>query len=87
MSQLEPKGGDPLRRMGVQRNGRSLMWAMVGRNKQSLPLDIVDPDARPLFERLVRWADVFVENYPPEVAAKRQCTYDASLPSTRRSSW
>jgi crotonobetainyl-CoA:carnitine CoA-transferase CaiB-like acyl-CoA transferase len=74
--QLEPKGGDPLRRMGVQRDGRSLMWAMVGRNKRSLPLDIANSDSRPLFERLVRWADVFVENYPPEVAAKRACTYD-----------
>src|SRR5438477_3414422 len=74
--QLEPKGGDPLRRMGVQRRGRSVMWAMVARNKRSLPMDMGHPDARPLFERLVQWADVFIENYPPAVAAKCRCTYD-----------
>jgi crotonobetainyl-CoA:carnitine CoA-transferase CaiB-like acyl-CoA transferase len=74
--QLEPKGGDPLRHMGVQRDGQSLMWAMVGRNKQSLPLDLANPASRPLFERLIRWSDVFVENYPPDVAARRGCTYD-----------
>src|SRR3954470_425541 len=71
--QLEPRGGDPLRKMGVQRAGRSLMWAMVGRNKRSLPFDLTNADARPLFERMIRWADVFIENYPPDVAAKRGC--------------
>src|SRR5205823_2093231 len=74
--QLEPVGGDPLRRMGVQRRGRSLMWAMVARNKRSLPMDMAHPDARPLFERLVRWADVFIENYPPHLSERMRCTYD-----------
>ena len=73
--QLEPPVGDPLRHMGVQRAGRSLMWAMVGRNKRSITLDLARDEARPAFEGLVRWADVFVENYPPAVAARRRCTY------------
>src|SRR4051812_13281605 len=74
--QLEPRGGDPLRKMGVQRAGRSLMWAMVARNKRSLPFDLTNAEARPLFERMIHWADVFIENYPPDVAAKRGCTYE-----------
>jgi crotonobetainyl-CoA:carnitine CoA-transferase CaiB-like acyl-CoA transferase len=37
---VEPSGGDPLRRIGAQRGGHSLMWALVNRNKRSITIDL-----------------------------------------------
>jgi len=73
---VEPPGGDPLRRMGVARDGRSLMWAFVNRNKQAITLDLDTEAGRELLGRLVPHFDVVVENFTPELRARRQCTYD-----------
>ena len=48
---LELPAGDPQRRIGVQRDGRSLMWSMVGEQttsltKSSLPHQILTPAER-----------------------------------------
>ncbi len=48
---IEPPGGDPLRRIGVARGGRSISWAVVSRNKRSVVLDLdteveIAPDPR-----------------------------------------
>src|SRR5690242_17287477 len=48
---VEPPGGDPLRRMGVARDGRSLMWAFVNRNKQAITLDLDTEAGRELLGR------------------------------------
>jgi crotonobetainyl-CoA:carnitine CoA-transferase CaiB-like acyl-CoA transferase len=73
---VEPPGGDPLRRMGVARDGRSLMWAFVNRNKQAITLDLDTDEGRELLGRLVAHVDVVVENFTPELRARRHCTYD-----------
>jgi crotonobetainyl-CoA:carnitine CoA-transferase CaiB-like acyl-CoA transferase len=42
--------------------GREWMYASVNRNKRALALDVVSEAGRPVFERLIAQADVFVTN-------------------------
>ena len=39
-------------------------WHLANRNKRGLTLDLKSPSARPVLEKLVRWADVFIVNTP-----------------------
>ena len=50
---VEPPGGDAYRSWGP-------MWALVGRNKRSLTLDLTAAQGRDLFMRLVAEVDVVV---------------------------
>ena len=56
-----PDGGDPLRHFG----GDGLSWEWVGRNKQSVPLDLKDEDGQAAFLALVEEADVLIESFRP----------------------
>jgi crotonobetainyl-CoA:carnitine CoA-transferase CaiB-like acyl-CoA transferase len=73
---VEPPQGDPLRAMGAQRDGRSLMWALVSRNKRAITLDLDTEAGRDLLHRLVERADVLVENFPRATLERWHCTYD-----------
>jgi len=81
---VEPPQGDPLRAIGAQRDGRSLMWALVGRNKRSITLDLDTDGERDLFHRLVGQADVLVENFPRSTLERWHCTYDELAARNRR---
>lgn len=50
--------------------GMSIPFAAVNTGKQSITLNLKAPRALEVLERLVRRADVFVENFRPGVAAK-----------------
>ncbi len=56
-------GGDPLRTW--KSGGASLYWAVYGRNKRSLVLDLSIPAGREVLLRLVKDADVLVESFRP----------------------
>ena len=64
---LEPPGtGDAMRQWGVaKRDGKSLWWPVIARNKQSVTLDLRKPEGRALARRLIAEADVLVENFRP----------------------
>ena len=68
---VELPGGDPLRRIGAQRRGHSLPWALVGRNKRVIT---VDPDRGDLLLRLTAVSDVVVLNQPRHLLEDWQCT-------------
>jgi len=73
---IEPPAGDPMRRMGVVRDGVSANWSWVARHKRSIGLDLdTDPD-RSTFHRLLERADVLVENLTPAVRARWGCGFD-----------
>lgn len=61
---VEPPGGEPLRRRGVV-GGAALPFAMLNSNKESIVLDLKSDDGRQVLLRLVRRADVIVENFAP----------------------
>lgn len=44
----------------------NLLWALCNRNKRALTLDLHNAPARPVFERLLAEADVFVTNLHPK---------------------
>jgi crotonobetainyl-CoA:carnitine CoA-transferase CaiB-like acyl-CoA transferase len=61
---LESFDGDDTRGLGPPfLHGMSAYFACCNRNKRSLALDLRAPASRPVFEALVRQADVLVENF------------------------
>src|SRR3954462_4077117 len=73
---VEPKGGEHLRRRGVV-GGAALPFAMLNANKQSVSLDLKNPEGRDLLIGMVRQADVLVENFAPGVTARLGIGADA----------
>ena len=61
---VEPPMGEASRKIGAQRNGASLMWALASRNKRTVTLNLDDQRGRDILRELVRGVDVIVENYP-----------------------
>jgi formyl-CoA transferase len=51
-------------------------WHLTNRNKRGVTLDLKSPDARPVLERLVKWADVFVVNTPHPARKRLKLEYD-----------
>lgn len=72
---IEPREGDPLRRIGLQRNGASPQWALVSRNKRAITLDLDHKQGQRVFGELVDRADVLVENLPSTLLARWHCGY------------
>src|SRR5690348_8311292 len=54
------------------------------RNKRSLTLDLKSPEGIEIFRKLVRGADVLVENYRPDVKTRLGIDYDALKPLNPR---
>jgi crotonobetainyl-CoA:carnitine CoA-transferase CaiB-like acyl-CoA transferase len=67
---IEPPEGDPLRGQGEQRDGLSWYFAHYNRNKRSVVLDLYGAEDKERLARLIRGADVLVENYRPGVLAE-----------------
>ncbi len=51
-------------------------WALDGRNKRSVVLDLKKPQALEVLLKLLERADVFVTNYKPSVLVRLRLTYD-----------
>ncbi|HUH40657.1 MAG TPA: CoA transferase [Castellaniella sp.] len=63
---IEPPGrGDPLRAWRLLHEGTSVWWQVQSRNKQSITLDLRDPEIQALVRRLIAETDVLVENFKP----------------------
>jgi crotonobetainyl-CoA:carnitine CoA-transferase CaiB-like acyl-CoA transferase len=65
---VEPPGaGDPIRQWRAVRDGSSLWWHSVGRNKKCITIDLKQERGRALVRDLARRCDVLVENFRPGV--------------------
>jgi CoA:oxalate CoA-transferase len=62
-----PEQGDDARAVGPFVAERSAYFMSLNRGKQSIALDLKDPDDREIFEALLARADVVVENFRPGV--------------------
>ncbi|MEZ5099883.1 MAG: CoA transferase [Thermoleophilia bacterium] len=62
---VEHPRGDALRGLGWSKDGVSLWWAHVGRNKRCVTLTLSNPKGRDLMKRLLADADVYIENFRP----------------------
>jgi crotonobetainyl-CoA:carnitine CoA-transferase CaiB-like acyl-CoA transferase len=62
---VEPPTGDPIRGWRLLRDGTSLWYRSLGRNKKSVTLDLKSERGRELTLQLLETADVVVENFRP----------------------
>ena len=68
---IEPPGtGDPLRNWRVLRDGTSLWWRAMGRNKKCITLNLREPRGRELARTLALGSDVLIENFRPGTMEK-----------------
>jgi crotonobetainyl-CoA:carnitine CoA-transferase CaiB-like acyl-CoA transferase len=70
-----PPGVDPNENMGGPRDGPDMQ--NLHRNKRSMTLNLKLPEAREVFARLAKTADVVVENYRPDVKFRLGIDYDS----------
>ena len=65
---IEPPGrGDALRNWRVLKDGTSLWWQSMGRNKKCITLNLRKQEGRDIAGRLAEGADVLIENFRPGV--------------------
>ncbi|TWF80409.1 crotonobetainyl-CoA:carnitine CoA-transferase CaiB-like acyl-CoA transferase [Pseudonocardia hierapolitana] len=62
---VEHPRGDGLRSWAWHKDGESLWWALVGRNKRAITLALSDPRGADLLRQLLAETDVFVESFRP----------------------
>ncbi len=65
-----PVRGDALRNWRVLKNGTSLWWRSMGRNKKCITLDLRKEEGRTIAGRLAEHADVLIENFRPGMMEK-----------------
>ncbi len=78
---VEPPGsGDPHRHTfqipPQPRSNDNYAWHLDNRNKRGMSLDLKSPPARTVLERLVKWADVLVINFPHPARKRLKLTYE-----------
>jgi len=73
---VEPPTGEDMRRGSVGRNGHSGTFVTINRSKRGITVDLKQPAGVEIVHRLVRTADVFVQNYRPGAAARLGVDYD-----------
>ncbi len=71
----QPDGGDQVRLAGPFVAGESSPFVRLNRNKRSLVLDLKAGEGKEIFRRLVRTADVVVENLRPGTMADLELDY------------
>ncbi|WP_353146212.1 CoA transferase [Pollutimonas bauzanensis] len=60
-----PKTGDPLRKWRLLHDDTSVWWEVQSRNKQSVTLDLRQAEGQDVIRKLVKTADVLIENFRP----------------------
>jgi crotonobetainyl-CoA:carnitine CoA-transferase CaiB-like acyl-CoA transferase len=86
---VEPPGsGDPYRNFYRTPpnpvSESNYAWQLTNRNKRGIALDLKSPPAGEVLRELVKWADVFVTNYPPRVRESLKMTYEDVSPLNDR---
>ena len=71
-----PAIGDPARHFAPFYEEKSLTYAVLGRNKKSVTLDLRKPQGQELLKRLVKISDVLIENFRPGTMEKWGLGYE-----------
>ena len=71
-----PDIGDSMRHWAPIKDGKSLWWKVIGRNKRLVTLKLSAPEGGEIFKRLVSEADVVIENYRPGTFERWGFGYD-----------
>jgi formyl-CoA transferase len=70
-----PDGGDQVRSTGPFLEGESSNFIRLNRNKRSIALDLKSEGGKEVFRRLIRRADVLIENLRPGTMSDLQLDY------------
>jgi crotonobetainyl-CoA:carnitine CoA-transferase CaiB-like acyl-CoA transferase len=62
-----PDGGDPIRRWREIKDGTSLWWYSLARNKKSVTINLKSEKGVAMVKQLINAADVVIENFRPGV--------------------
>ncbi len=65
-----PDGGDPIRGWREVRDGTSLWWRSLARNKKSVTIDLRSTEGVAIARQLIEQADVVIENFRPGVVER-----------------
>lgn len=65
-----PKTGDPIRSWREVKDGTSLWWRSLGRNKKCITLDLKSDKGRNIVRQLIDKSDVVIENFRPGTMEK-----------------
>jgi itaconate CoA-transferase len=79
-----PGDGDFARRYDTRANGLSSYFVWINRGKESLTLDVKQPEAQEILLRLVDKADVLVQNLAPGAATRLGLSAEALRPRNPR---
>ena len=60
-----PKTGDPLRKWRLLHDDTSVWWEVQSRNKQSVTLDLRQPEGQDVVRKLAQTTDILIENFRP----------------------
>lgn len=71
----EPKAGDMNRKSGPFIKGEGAYFLYTNRNKKSITLNLREERGRTILYRLAKDADIFVENFRPEVKERLKIDY------------
>lgn len=71
-----PGAGDPFRAMLPHKDGESLRWISMGRNKRCITLNLQAPEGKEIFLQLVKDADIVIENFRPGTIEKWGIGFD-----------
>ena len=64
---VEPPGGDPIRNWREVKEGTSLWWRSLARNKKCISVNLKTEEGRALVKELLLSADIVIENFRPGV--------------------
>lgn len=78
---VEPPGAGDLQRIlaSVPPNPRAhanYAWHQTNHNKRGMAIDLKSPAGTEILQRLIKWADVLITNYPHAARTKLHLTYD-----------
>ncbi len=71
-----PTQGDAMRTRPPEKQGRSLWWKVIARNKRTITLNLSAPEGQALLKKLATTADLLVENYRPGTFERWGLGYD-----------
>ena len=71
-----PNKGDTLRTVGPWKDGESLRWPGLARNKKSITLDIRSEEGKEIFKKLIVKTDILIENFRPGTLEKWGLSYE-----------
>ncbi len=73
---IEPPRGDDTRRIGIQGDCENPYFVNMNRNKRSIAVDLRTEEGKEIIRRLVKTADVLVENFRPGVTDRMGLGYE-----------